>query len=269
MTLDWLPTGQQPLGAAAEAYAAHGWPVLPLAEHGKVPASSHGLRDATTDVVSVREMWRRRQGANIGVRIPDGLVVVDVDGPDGVHALRGRVPRTLTAATNRGWHLWYRAPQGVQLRQGAAFLPGVDSRAPGRGYVVAPPSVHQGGTVYEWARRMPPAPLPDWLVELLRCPAPAARETFAPPLEPTDLSRRERYAWRAMEGECAAVAGTPQGGRNHRLVRAWLRLARDLADVLPRDTVRSELTRAALAAGLPEIEVRRVLRDDLAMRGAA
>ncbi|HZL19808.1 MAG TPA: hypothetical protein VFG23_18885 [Polyangia bacterium] len=57
---------------------------------------------------------------------------------------------------------------------------------------------------------------------------------------------------------------TPVGGRNHRLVAAWLRCGRDLGDDLPRALVRAELTMAGLAAGLDEQEIRRTLRDDLA-----
>lgn len=260
-----LPELGMPLARAAERYAELGWSVLQLAEEGKIPAGGHGLLDATTDPTSVRRAWERRPRSNIGVRIPPGVVVVDVDGPAGVEALRagGPIPRTLTAATARGWHLWFAAPAGVELRQRAAVLPAVDTRASGKGYVVAPPSVHATGVVYEWARRVAPAQLPAWLLDLLK-PAPApAPTTYAPSSAVLDRARRSGYALAALEGEASAVATTPTGGRNHRLTAAWLRCARDLGDVLPRAIVRAELTRAALAAGLDESEIRRVLRDAL------
>jgi hypothetical protein len=266
LDVDRLPDVGMPQPLAAVRYAELGWPVLQLAEEGKVPISGHGLLDATADAAAVRRAWERMPRANIGVRVPAGYVVVDVDGPDGVEALRSRgpLPRTLTAATARGWHLWFSVPPGVELRQRAAVLPNVDSRVEGKGYVVAPPSVHATGVCYEWARRVEPAPLPAWLFALLT-PAPApAPTTYAPSSAVLDRARRSAYALAALEGEASAVATTPTGGRNHRLTAAWLRCARDLGDVLPRAIVRAELTRAALAAGLDESEIRRTLRDDLA-----
>lgn len=260
-----LPDLGMPLALAAECYAKFGWPVLQLVEHGKVPVSARGLLDATTDVNEVRAAWKCRPRANVGVRIPTGLVVVDVDGPAGVEALRsgGPLPRTLTAATARGWHLFYVAPQGAQLRQGAAFLPGVDSRVAGKGYVVAAPSVHETGVIYKWVRRIEPTPLPAWLGNLLRIKPLIPAELVRPIVETVGRDRAERYARAALVGQAAAVAATPVGSRNHRLTAAWMRCTRD-ADVaahLSRAEVRQALTHAARAAGLDEREIARTLRE--------
>lgn len=259
-----LPGLRMSLGAAAVRYAELGLPVLQLAERGKVPVGGHGLLDATADPAAVAARWRHRPRANIGIRIPDDLVVVDVDGPDGVRSVqsRGRQPRTLTAATARGWHLWFSVPDGVQLRQRAGVLPGVDTRT-SRGYVVAPPSVHETGVLYDWVRLMAPAAVPAWLVDLLRVPPPATREPL-PAATPSDGSRAQRYARAALSGEAAAVANTAEGGRNHRLFAAWRRCAFDpsVAAYIPREEVRETLTRAALSAGLDHAEIARTLREE-------
>lgn len=70
--------------------------------------------------------------------------------------------RTYTVTTPSGWHLYFRAPAGVTLRNTAGSLGWrVDSRARG-GYVVAAGSVRKQG-VYRVARRGSIAQLPEWL----------------------------------------------------------------------------------------------------------
>jgi hypothetical protein len=55
---------------AALAYAARGWPVLPL--RGKVPrirkaAGGSGVHDATTDLEQIKQWWTKWPDANIGI----------------------------------------------------------------------------------------------------------------------------------------------------------------------------------------------------------
>ena len=92
------------IGAHAIEYAAHNWPVFPL--HGKIPAiaGGRGVLDATTDLSVVAAWWSGRyRGANIGGRIPESMVMIDIDpyhgGLDTLAELErrhGRLPETLT-----------------------------------------------------------------------------------------------------------------------------------------------------------------------------
>jgi len=101
----------------AQDYATVGLPVFPLWPGKKNPSTRNGMLDATTDAGQIRAWWTRWPTANIGVRPPCGLVVLDVDPRnDGPSNLRGFVrqhgglPATWTAATGGGGqHLWYRA----------------------------------------------------------------------------------------------------------------------------------------------------------------
>src|SRR5262245_26741954 len=82
------------LADAAVEYAEHGLAVFPCAPRKKVPLlaasdGGKGYADATTNVEQVASWWKNKPNANIGL-VPglSGLVVIDVDGPDGEAALK-------------------------------------------------------------------------------------------------------------------------------------------------------------------------------------
>ncbi len=66
-------------------YAAIGWPVLPLVPNRKVPATAHGVHDATTDAERIRKWWTDNPAYNLGIAAgkESGLVVFDVDPRNG------------------------------------------------------------------------------------------------------------------------------------------------------------------------------------------
>ena len=152
-------SGMSALSAAAAALAANGWPVFPA--HGKVPLTEHGHKDGTTDAHQVAQWWRRWPNANVATRVPDSLIVVDVDPrADGhltlaaLEAEHGCLPATLTVKTGGhelGRHLYFLRPPGA-LSNGAGKLgPGLDVKLAGKGYTILPPSVHpEMGRPYEW-----------------------------------------------------------------------------------------------------------------------
>jgi putative DNA primase/helicase len=155
---------------AALSYAARGWHVFPcyslinrgcscgnadcrsLAKH---PMTSDGLHGATTDELLIRAWWEKWPAANVAIATGQisEIVVVDIDSRDSADSFRARFPEIdfksiPTVRTGRGWHLYFRHPGGtVQNRTG--IFPGIDVRADG-GYVIAPPSIHRSGRVYQW-----------------------------------------------------------------------------------------------------------------------
>jgi hypothetical protein len=99
---------------------------------------------------------------------PDGsrLICIDVDGPlsllDSVAATAGLLPPTLTATSGKGFHLYFRLPEGAPMpaNNSRKLGPGIDVRSEG-GQVVAAPSRHYlPGRQYNWLRCMEPAVLP-------------------------------------------------------------------------------------------------------------
>jgi hypothetical protein len=166
------------IGTHAIEYAIRNWRVLPL--NGKIPAISgreggKGVLDATTDLNTVAAWWSGRYaGCNIGLRVPETMVVVDVDPRNGgldslaeIETQHGPLPHTLTTWSGRGdggRHLFFRRPQGklTAKRLGA----GIDVKA-SSGYVVAPPSIHPyTGNPYTRIDATVATP-PTWLVGLL------------------------------------------------------------------------------------------------------
>ncbi len=121
-------------------------------------------------------------GANIGGRVPESMIVIDVDPRNGgLEALtelqrhHGALPETLTTVSGRGdggRHLFYRRPAGKLSSK--RLLPGIDLKT-STGYVVLPPSIHpDSGKPYSRIEA-PVAPPPAWLVDLLKPePRPAA-----------------------------------------------------------------------------------------------
>lgn len=255
------PGGVSDLGEAALAYAAQGWSVLPLERRGKRPLLPHGFVEASTDAATVARWWSRWPTANVGIAIPPGVIVVDVDerhgGAKSLSALErrfGALPRnTLSAATgNGGWHLIYGVAAGTELRRSVGSERngrlGIDLLVGGSGYLVAAPSVTT--EQYRWLSREPVAPAPPWLVDLVAVraePVPSARRRSPGPT--ADTGSREEAVLRV-------VAEAVEGNRNAALYWAAARFVeRRVPDAEAR------LLEAARQCGLGEDEARATVRS--------
>lgn len=190
-----------PLPMAAEEYARRGWYIFPIEPRGKKPMTEHGLKDASTNLDTVRRWWKQHPRANIGLNCGKSQVVaIDLDkrgAYDGLAEWAALVERyaleTDTAVSltgGGGRHLLFTVNGGPEIKNSAGKLaPGIDVRGEG-GYVVLPPSVHPSGRPYAWADdNTGTTPLPIQLSTLLtREPDPwrlyTLRDAFAkrPPL---------------------------------------------------------------------------------------
>ena len=126
---------------------------------GKHPRVTGGFKAATIDPKQITSWWTKWPDANIGIATGaiSGIVVIDIDGPKGLEALRqleaelGPLPPGPTAKTARGSHRFF-GHTGEFTPCSAAD--GLDVRGDG-GYVVAPPSDHLSGHVYQWCSDVP------------------------------------------------------------------------------------------------------------------
>lgn len=188
---------------AALGYAERGWFVAPLhspakngcscgradcASPAKHPRTAHGLKDASRDAATIRRWWEQWPDANIGILTgpESGILVLDVDGEPGLQTLiefEGKgwtLPDSYSVATGRGSHIYFRYPEGLDVRNSAGRLgAGLDLRAQG-GYVVGAGSVHSSGAVYAVTDATEAAPCPAWLLSLIRGAHGAQERQSAP-----------------------------------------------------------------------------------------
>lgn len=149
--MEAMKTQVTPTMTAALNYAAHGLPVLPL--HGKIPLGAlvpNGSKDATTDKSVITAWWAEYPHADVGIATGhDNFFVIDIDGDEGrasFDALRkqlGDIATVCVKTPSGGFHLYLRAPDGVEIRNKQSQKEGwskIDVRGTG-GYVVAPPSM--------------------------------------------------------------------------------------------------------------------------------
>lgn len=231
---------------AAIDYAREGMPVFPVKPRGKSPLTKHGCKDATIQVKEVAEWWQKWPAANIGLAIPRGIVVVDLDSSDALAYLRANnlsLPATATAITGRGRHFWYSVGSAA-VGNRVDLLPNVDIRAWG-GYVVAPPSVHPSGAVYSWETSLKAtsiAECPEWLIQKLSGEAVTHRRA------PTD------WSW-------MIAAPVLEGRRNQSLAQVAGLLFRCLPDAKIAAELAACWAREKFSPPLPEDEIRRTIES--------
>jgi hypothetical protein len=242
------PEHANPALAAALRYARADWPVFPCVPGEKVPATRHGLLDATTDPDKITWWWSGNPERNVAIATgTPGPDVLDVD---------VRKNGSGFAAFNRlrreglldGAGAYVRTPSGglhayfTGTEQGNGRLPShhLDFRSRG-GYVVAPPS-QVGARPYELLTQQQGQARLDW-----------AAVTGL--LDPHSPHRLDRSTERPADTSRLAgwVARLPEGDRNDGLFWAANRaLEAGLTDL-------GELAEAAREAGLEEREIARTL----------
>lgn len=258
---------------AAVEYLNAGLVVFPLSgKQPNVAIPGTGWREiagavAPDDSALLMDVFMHPATTGIGITIPDGMAVVDIDGEEGARAFRELtafdaegVLDTAIAETGRGLHLWYATGRPVRSTKLAEKL---DLKGSG-GYVAAPPSVHPSGSVYTWLSPLvnehgivSVSPMPEAILSglLAREEAPTAKPwslTIAgKPLVP------DRGG--TMDGLARKVAEAADGERNNVVNWAAWR-ARE------HGFTRDEVERALIeASSLPAHEVRQTVRS--AFRG--
>jgi len=157
----------------ALSYCKRGYSVIPIKPNGKKPLvqwKKYQTQRATEK--KIKKWWEKWPDANVGIVTGaiSGLVVIDIDSPEGLKELKKRLqhydfnalPRS---KTGKGSHLFFKHPRTKILNR-TRVLPGVDVRGDD-GYVVAPPSRHESGKRYKWKVPLDSNP-PELSPELLK-----------------------------------------------------------------------------------------------------
>ena len=156
--------------AAAADYDRRSWCPIPIKKRSKQTAlgqlAPYLNRRAAKEELAA---WAW-PGVGIVTGPVSGVLVLDVDGPEGEEELRkhGHPVTPMVRTASGGLHLYFRHPEQL-VRTGIRVAPGLDVKAAG-GYVVAPPSLGANGKPYEWIVSPEDAELahpPGWLIEIL------------------------------------------------------------------------------------------------------
>jgi hypothetical protein len=150
-------------------YARRGKRVVALS--GKVPITSNGYKDGTSDARQIAGWFDSRPDANVGILVgpESGLCVLDVDPRHGgdqelarLQQEYGPLPPTWTVETGGGGrHYYFEFDPRAARRE---LAPGIELKARG-GYVVAPPSIHpETARRYSWRSERQLAALPEWML---------------------------------------------------------------------------------------------------------
>ncbi|MFF7752297.1 bifunctional DNA primase/polymerase [Streptomyces sp. NPDC007971] len=235
--------------------------------HGECGRFGHGVYDASTDPLRIRELFAaapRATGYGIACGLPPyHLIGVDLDTKSGTDscaalselALRHlfTIPETVVVLTpSGGRHLWLTGPPDVIVPNSAGRLaPGIDIRGAG-GYLVGPGSRTGRGeyTTAHGTAHLAPAACPPALLRLL-LPPPRATHPAPPPAG--DHGR----------GLVHFVLCAHEGQRNTRLFWAACRAYENgLGPALL-----TPLVEAALHTGLTEREARATIASAARMTG--
>jgi bifunctional DNA-binding transcriptional regulator/antitoxin component of YhaV-PrlF toxin-antitoxin module len=255
----------------AAGYAKLGCAVFPC-HLDKTPMTPHGFKDATTDRATVLAWWTEHPQASIGIACgASGWLVLDIDGDKGgfesFAELRDRDIitsddlHTFTTRTGGGgMHIAWKQPEGVKIGNStdpirrllglkAGDVLGLDIRGEG-GYIIAPPSGHPSGNLYQIEINAKPQPAPERLVDLLTEIKKPKAEFTAGPINPKG----------AIKSAISKVAQAPKGERNNVLSnQAWFLLHLVKDGSIPRNIAEDALRYAGQGAGLTEREIQATL----------
>ena len=248
---------------ARDVYAPAGWRSFPVTPGGKKPLFTGWQRDATTDPAMVNLYWRGEPGPNIGIVAGETFDAWDIEVGhvaafrDFLHRGGHHLPPTPIARTGRGGIHVLTQPTGVGGSRDL-YLDGIhvgELKSSG-GLIVVCPSVTEGPYSWLWmSEGMAVVPAPDFLLPMLERPRRA--------ISPTRRGTTARNPARALDALAVAVRDAGAGRRNKYVYWA---MRRALEEGIPARIASCVLTRAALEAGLDNVEVRASI--DSALKGA-
>jgi len=250
-------TNQLQLGQAAMAYAIAGIPVHPLRRRSKVPATTEGVKDATTDLGTIRGWWGMQPGFNIGLACGAVFDALDVDvkgEAPGAESLRrikalGYVSGAFAVQSTPtgGKHLLF-APGGGGNH--ASARTGLDFRGRG-GYIVGAPSIVEAGP-YTWDFTLGNryGATFDWDGAL----AYLDPERYGTRPEPAPQAKRPGDGQADLDGLVRFVAAASKGERNHSLFWAASRAHEKGLDLTP-------IHAAAKSIGLSDREITQTIKS--------
>lgn len=217
---------------------------------GKHPRTKNGKNDSTVDENTIRQWWKMWPAANIGIdAAKSGIVIIDIDLKNGGMETAKKVftQEIHTPTVNSGGggrHYYFSSGKKIpKLGQGIDVIE--------NGAIIAPPSVHKSGAIYEWKiplnGKIPTAP--DWI------------KPYKIIIEQTDPTRQAVNT--ILDKWCDMVKNAPEGERNITLNKAAWVIGGLLHLGLSEQEGADSLYQAARLAGLKEKECISTIKSGL------
>jgi hypothetical protein len=151
----------------ARDYVEKGFSVIPLRPNTKIPAlpSWEPYQDRLPTDEELKLWFDNNYGYNIGIvtgRV-SGLAVIDCDTEAAIdYIFKHGLDQAPTVETSKGRHYYFKS-SGVKSEKYTDGNIKIDLKAEG-GYVVAPPSIHETGKLYQWmpGKDVDTLPLPEF-----------------------------------------------------------------------------------------------------------
>jgi putative DNA primase/helicase len=226
----------------------------------KHPLTNHGFKDATHDCDQIEDWWRHWPEALISVPTGEatGIVVLDVDRKnqrDGAATLTEKgwtLPETWTSFTpSGGLHVYLRHPGREVAPSCDRVGSGLDIRGDKASIIL--PGYRDG---YRWSRWRPGrcdiAPMPRWLVKVLRPPLSVKRPWF-----PRDTSEDRQIA-----DACRAIGLARPGRRQTTMAAQAYRAGRLVAEErVGEDEAWDAVAAAVASVAGPDWSPQRAMKD--------
>lgn len=263
----------------AEKLASMGLFIYPLANNTKIPLKgSHGYKDA----MASSEPWNDNPNYNIGLNlVASKLIVIDADrnhakGVDGIENLKQAVlanndttffTSTYIEKTPRGGlHIFFKLPDGVNLRNKTGFIPGVDIVT--TGVPVAPTSVDGGVYASLTDKEINDANyIPRWLINMIQ---PQRASEINKPFPLNYSSGRKSIVGILLD---SIVDGAEQGNRNQWMFKLAGSMVNTGAEPVTVYNLLLLFNKTFLSKPLPDTEVQSTLKSafkqELRKRGVA
>ena len=215
-----------------ESYLTRGWGLTPVgapregnANSGKNPFLPRWTENPVRDMETAKSYWDNDKGYNVGVMTGEisGLIVLDIDVPEVFDKFLEKFPEcrnTYIVRRNNApaWkcHYYFKLDGFTPPSHNVKTTGWGDLMSNGK-QVVAPPSVHYTGGIYEVVNDVEPLPFKkEYLANLL----------LAPPKGKKKIAKEKKDILFSDFG-----AGIPEGSRNNALFEFLQRLRKEGASV--------------------------------------
>ena len=248
----------------AVMYADSGFSVIPLQPRQKIPAINtwRGAQNEAPTPETIKRWWSQYPHCNIGLvcGAVSQCVVVDCDGLEAVKRYSERFPHLLdtyqvASGSRKGRHFYYRTRGGMKSTRYIGTVGNVEIQADGK-YVVAAPSVHPTGGIYEGFGLLSHlietdlAEVVEWISVLTAKKHGLNQRRNSPSASSKPIGDGSRYWDKAIAGEIDTIYKATQGNQNNALYRASLKIGSIVAaGQFDLDKAVSALWGAAIGCG--------------------